>query len=140
VQYNSVQRKVFKKMKFIIKTDDDKLRLYNYLKQLQDKDYVVEIKEQKNNRSLNQNAYYWRCIVQVMADDLGYFSDEMHEILKAKFLSEYQILEHQDKKAGVLYVQSTSRLNTKEFEMYVEKVRIWASTELNINLMLPNEY
>jgi|TARA_Y100001938_G_C8090524_1_gene434738 hypothetical protein len=127
-------------MKFVIKTEDDKIKLYNYLKQLSNKDYVVEIKENKNTRSLNQNAYYWRCIVQVMADELGYFPDEMHEILKAKFLSEYQILEHQERKAGVLYVKSTTRLNTKEFELYVEKIRIWSSTELNITLMLPNEY
>ena len=127
-------------MKFVIKTEDDKIKLYNYLKQLSNKDYVVEIKENKNTRSLNQNAYYWRCIVQVMADELGYFPDEMHEILKAKFLSEYQILEHQERKAGVLYVKSTTRLNTKEFELYVEKISIWSSTELNITLMLPNEY
>lgn len=127
-------------MKFVIKTEDDKIKLYNYLKQLSNKDYVVEIKENKNTRSLNQNAYYWRCIVQVMADELGYFPDEMHEILKAKFLSEYQILEHQERKAGVLYVKSTTRLNKKEFELYVEKIRIWSSTELNITLMLPNEY
>ena len=31
-------------------------------------------------------------------------------------------------------------MNTKAFEMYAENIRIWALSELNIRLMLPNEY
>ena len=37
-------------------------------------------------------------------------------------------------------VNSTARMNTKDFEVYAEQIRIWALNELGIRLMLPNEY
>lgn len=125
-------------MKFIVKDNIDKQRLYDHLKFKEE--YAIEVKDLKDNRTSNQNNYYWKCIVQVLGDELGYFSDEIHDILKSKFLSEYTILETQDHKTGVLAITGTSRLNTKEFEIYTEKVRIWALIELGIKLQLPNEY
>ena len=71
-------------MKFVIKDNKDKQSLINYLKELGN-DYVVDVKKQKNNRSMMQNNYYWKCIVQVLAEELGYFNDEMHDTLKVKF-------------------------------------------------------
>lgn len=129
-------------MKYLIKgnNEQDKRELYNYLKQLKNTEYVVEIKEVKNNRSLNQNNYYWKCIVQVLSKELGYFNDEIHGILKTKFLSEYITIENKDNKIGVLKTNSTARLNTKQFELFTEQVRIWAISELGIKLPLPNEY
>jgi hypothetical protein len=44
-----------------------------------------------------------------------------------------------DKKVGVNKIISTATLNTKEFEIYAEQIRIWAITELGIRLALPNE-
>ena len=73
-------------MKFVIKDNKDKQSLINYLKELGN-DYVVEVKKQKNNRSMKQNNYYWKCIVQVLAEELGYFPNEIHDILRAKFLN-----------------------------------------------------
>jgi len=31
-------------------------------------------------------------------------------------------------------------MNTKDFEVYVDQIRIWALTELGVRLMLPNEF
>jgi hypothetical protein len=33
-----------------------------------------------------QNNYYWSCIVQVLAHELGYFPDEMHDLHKGQIL------------------------------------------------------
>jgi hypothetical protein len=114
-------------MKFLIKDNRDKQSLFSYLKEL-DSDYIVSVKKQRNTRSNMQNSYYWKCIVQGLAEELGYFPDEMHDILKVKFASEWQSIEINDKQIGLQIVNSTARLNTKDFEVYADQIRIWAMT------------
>ena len=126
-------------MKFVIKNNQDKEMLFNHLKELES-DYIVDVKKQRNNRSNMQNNYYWACIVQPLASELGYFPDEMHDTLKVKFASEWQSIEINEKQIGLQKVNSTASMNTKDFEVYAEQIRIWALTELGIRLMLPNEY
>jgi hypothetical protein len=126
-------------MKFVIKNNQDKQSLINYLKELEN-DYIVDVKKQRNNRSNMQNNYYWACIVQPLASELGYFPDEMHDCLKVKFASEWQSIEINDKQVGLQVINSSARMNTGEFELYAEQIRIWALSELGIRLMLPNEY
>jgi len=126
-------------MKFVIKEDKDKQSLINYLKELGN-DYIVDVKKQRNTRSNMQNSYYWKCIVQGLAEELGYFPDEMHDILKVKFASEWQSIEINDKTIGLQVIKSTATIDTKAFEVYAEQIRIWALTELGIRLMMPNEY
>mgnify|MGYP003121293753 FL=1 len=126
-------------MKFVINSDKDKQSLINYLKELGN-DYLVDVKKQRNTRSKMQNNYYWACIVQPLGNELGYFPDEMHDTLKIKFASEWQSIEINDNQIGLQTVNSTARMNSKEFEVYVDQIRIWALTELGVRLMLPNEY
>jgi hypothetical protein len=109
------------------------MQLVNYLKDMESP-YTVEVKKHRNTR------YYWKCIVQVLAQELGYFNDEMHDILRAKFLNEWQMIEINNNKIGLNKIVSTTSLNTKEFENYAEQIRIWALSDLGIRLMLPNEY
>jgi hypothetical protein len=126
-------------MKFVIKDNRDKQSLFSYLKELEN-DYIVSVKKQRNTRSNMQNNYYWKCIVQELSDFTGFFPDEMHDILKVKFSSEWQTIEVEDICVGVQTLNSTARMNTAEFELYAEQIRIWALTDLGIRLMLPNEY
>ena len=127
-------------MKFVIKDDKDKQSLINYLRELGN-DYIVDVKKQRNNRSNMQNNYYWKCIVQELSDFTGFFPDEMHDILKVKFSTEWQTIElSENKTIGIQTLNSTARMNTKEFEVYAEQIRIWALSDLGIRLMLPNEY
>ena len=126
-------------MNFVINTTQDKQTLFNYLKEL-GSDYIVKVKKQRNNRSNMQNNYYWACIVQPLAAELGYFPDEMHDALKVKFSSEWQSIDINDKQIGIQTVNSTARMNTKEFEVYADQIRIWALSELGVRLMLPNEF
>ena len=126
-------------MNFVIKNSQDKQSLFNYLKELES-DYIVSVKKQRNNRSNMQNNYYWACIVQPLGESLGYFPDEMHHCLKLKFSSEWQSIEINEKQIGLQTVNSTARMNTKDFEVYAEQIRTWALTELGVRLMLPNEF
>jgi hypothetical protein len=126
-------------MKFVIKDNRDKQSLFSYLKEL-DNDYIVSVKKQRNTRSNMQNSYYWKCIVQGLAEELGYFPNEMHDALRAKFLSEYEMISFNDNQIAINKIGSTTALNTKQFEQYTEQIRVWALTDLGIRLMLPNEY
>jgi len=126
-------------MKFVIKDNRDKQSLFSYLKELEN-DYIVSVKKQRNTRSNMQNSYYWKCIVQGLAEELGYFPNEMHDALRAKFLSEYEMISINDNQIAINKIGSTTALNTKSFEQYTEQIRVWALTDLGIRLMLPNEY
>lgn len=126
-------------MKFVIKDNRDKQSLFSYLKELEN-DYIVSVKKQRNTRSNMQNSYYWKCIVQGLAEELGYFPNEMHDALRAKFLSEYEMISFNDNQIAINKIGSTTALNTKSFEQYTEQIRVWALTDLGIRLMLPNEY
>ena len=105
-----------------------------------EKNYIVEVKKKRDTRSTKQNSYYWKCIVQELANSLGYFPDEMHDILRSKFLSEWEMIEINEKKIGINKIGSSRNLNTKAFEVYADQIRIWALTELGVRLMTPNEY
>ena len=126
-------------MNFVINSNKDKQSLINYLKELGN-DYIVKVKKQRNNRSNMQNNYYWSCIVQPLGESLGYFPDEMHDTLKVKFASEWQSIDINDKQIGLQKVNSTAKMNTKDFEVYADQIRIWALNELGVRLMLPNEF
>jgi hypothetical protein len=126
-------------MKFVIKDKRDKQSLFSYLKELEN-DYIVSVKKQRNTRSNMQNSYYWKCIVQGLSEELGYFPNEMHDALRARFLSEYEMISINDNQIAINKIGSTTALNTKAFEQYTEQIRVWALTDLGIRLMLPNEY
>ena len=126
-------------MKFLILDHSDKKMLFHFLKSLEN-NYIVEVKKKRDTRSNRQNSYYWKCIVQELANSLGYFPDEMHDILRSKFLSEWEMIEINEKKIGINKIGSSRSLNTKAFEVYADQIRIWALTELGIRLMTPNEY
>jgi len=91
----------------------------------------VIIRKPRTKRSDVQNSYYWGVVIELLSKELGYDKDEMHEILKYKFL--------QSNAMGMPYVKSTTKLSTGEFEDYLEKIRRWAAEFLNINIPLPNE-
>ena len=86
----------------------------------------VEIKiiKWRSKRSLDQNAYYWGVVIDILHKHLGYTKDEMHSALKYLFLKE--------EKNGLTIIKSTAKLNTKEFSKYVEKVKDWASQKMGV--------
>jgi len=116
----------------------DKKRLYQVLKNLQSGVYKVTLQKIKDSRSLNQNKYYWAVVVSVLASEVGYFKDEMHMVLRRKFLGYTRtnpITGEQE-----MFAKSTTDLNTQEMEEYLEAIRVWAISELDIYIPLPNEF
>jgi hypothetical protein len=97
--------------------------LVNQLKDLdQNKLWSVTVKPYKSTRSLDQNEYYWKLVTE-LADYFGLKSkDEMHQVLLYKLLSE----EKQIKNLKDLTIVSTTKLNVKQFNEYLEKVKEFA--------------
>lgn len=123
-------------------SDDGKLTLHNkagfagIVKHLAGKRVTLTIGENKPERSGNQNAYYWGVVLKTIGDELGYTQDELHEALKWKFLRKEA---EPDKFRPFDTVRSTAKLKTDEFEDYLDRVRMWAASEMGIVVPLPNE-
>ncbi|MDD4924312.1 MAG: hypothetical protein PHF74_05710 [Dehalococcoidales bacterium] len=113
----------------------DPLQFSKVLSALNGKDVDAVYKEHKNARSYRQNRYYWGIVVNILSDVTGYSSDEMHEILRAKFLPD-------SKEVGnevINISRSTTELNTSEFEDYLRQIREFASASLGTYIPQPNE-
>lgn len=108
-----------------------------YLRTLPE-DVHVTIRRPRKIRSLDQNGYYFGCVLPILCETLGYSKDEMHESLKSLFLSEsFEFVGR-----TITIVRSTASLKTDEFEAYLAKVRAWAASDESkpkIKIPLPNE-
>lgn len=111
---------------------DQAYSLMKYLRGLEQQRVEVIIRKPKTKRSDLQNNYYWGVVLEILSKELGYDQDELHEILKYKFLKIESTL-------GMEYIRSTTKLTTGEFEEYLEKIKRWAAEFLGINIPNPNE-
>ena len=110
----------------------DEERFVEDLVNLEGKDIVFTLKENKDYRTNQQNKLWWK-YMQIMGNELGYDKDEMHDICKLKFLKR----ERYEDGIKVEYLKSTAQLTKKEFKNLVDEVIIWAAKTFSINL--PNE-
>ena len=84
--------------------------------------WTITITPYKSNRSVNQNDYYWKLVTE-LSKYFGVSSkNEMHEVLSYKLLSK----EKQIKNLKVVTITSTTKLNVKEFNEYLENVKDFA--------------
>ena len=103
-------------------------------------DHIVEIKPLKKQRSLEQNAYYWK-LLRVIGADTGYSPDELHTEMKRRFLLpmliekepelEEMAMAHESALSRVL---STTVLSVREFSQYIQYVEELA---VSLGIRLP---
>tara|TARA_R110001592_G_scaffold317962_1_gene594966 strand:+ start:44 stop:424 length:381 start_codon:yes stop_codon:yes gene_type:complete len=93
---------------------------------------VIEVKEAKDIRTNAQNRLWWKWI-EIISDETGNDKQELHSILKYKFLLKEEMID------GELHqgLKSTTTLTKEEFGKLTKEVFYWANDTLNINL--PNE-
>lgn len=102
-----------------------------YASSFEGKRIQLVLKKYKTQRSIEQNKYYWGVIIKILSEEFGYFPEEIHDALRFKFLRV---------SGRVLSIaKSTTELTTIEFEIYQEQIRVWALTEHQIKIPLPNE-
>lgn len=114
----------------------DKDLLLEDMRNYEGREAYIVVKPYRKTRSDNQNRYYWGVVIKLLCDELGYSDEEMHEVLKQRFLMREKV-----QVAGVEYAiyGNTSSLSTTDFEDFLSKVRAWASIDLGVFIPEPNE-
>jgi len=102
----------------------DKLSFVKEFAKREGKVIFVTIEERKNSRSLDQNAYYWGVIIELLSEETGMDHEEMHEALKWQFLKKDV--------SGIATVKSTASLNTSEMGHYIDNIIRWSAEFLGV--------
>ena len=105
---------------------------WKFAKKFEGKKIQLVLRKYTTSRSLKQNAYYFGVVVPIIADWAGEDDREsIHQALKEKFLKVRN-------SKGLKIVQSTTKLTTTEFEIYLERVKRWASMDCGLIIPEPS--
>ncbi len=107
-----------------------------YLPRLEGKEVVINIERKKNKRTTSQNAYYWGTVVDILSQHTGYEKEEIHEILKYRFLGFKKKTIGKEK---VPVINSSTKLSTIDFITYIDNIQRWAAMELDVYIPSPEE-
>ena len=121
-------------IKIILRSDIQISHAIHTLKELKinpEELFELTIKPYKKNRSLEQNALYWKWMM-ICADELGYTKDGMHQTFMRELLAPIII----DTPSGDVMEYSTRKLNVKEMSSYMEQVSF---TAVAYGVKLPHE-
>lgn len=101
----------------------------------------IEVTKRQAVRSLNQNKYYFGVVLQLLSEHTGYTPDELHDFCKMRFLPKRLAFCDGNGEVKGEYVLggSTRRLSTIDFGNYMEDIRRWAATDLDVIIPDPNE-
>jgi hypothetical protein len=133
------------------------------LAHLEGKRVVITIEKQKSSRSLQQNSLYW-VYIDILSQELGHSKDEMHELVKYKFLKLKRFISVVNGKSVILALEdgiyvdvstgeihdiekvepydkigSTATLTKSEFINFIDSLITWAKDFLGITLPSPEE-
>jgi len=100
------------------------------------RDVVLSVGREQHPRSLSANAYLWGVVYRTLSEWSGHDEDELHAILKERFLPHRQITLPTGELCEV--VGSTARLDVEAFSEYVSKVKRFAA-ECGVNVPEANE-
>lgn len=111
-------------------------KLNKVFKANEGREIQIEVGRHAKSRSSQQNKFYWGVVLKLTAEHTGYTEQELNEVFKDMFLPKKFV-----KLAGVEVEtrKSTTQLTTLEFESFLERVRHFASEQLQITIPLPNE-
>lgn len=101
----------------------------------------VAITQLRATRSLPQNRWYWGVCVALLSEHTGYSPDEVHDILKAKFLPKHlAVLNGNGAVVDAFVIGGSTRvLSTVEFKDYSEAIQQWAAEHVGVVIPDPNE-
>lgn len=108
------------------------IRFTRLMQIMEGKKLKVDISEVKNTRSLEQNSYYWSCIVPAVQEVYNKATalsgqeqltlDDTHELLKREFNFRYV-----PTKVGMIKIgRTTTNLSVGKFAEYIARIQHWA--------------
>lgn len=107
---------------------------------MRDGEVLVAVTRRKASRSQQQNRWYWGVIVELLSEHTGYTPDEVHEVLKAKFLPKRVALAdgNGEVKGEFVIGGTTTTLDKLAFGEFCEAIRTWAADELGVVIPDPD--
>lgn len=107
------------------------------LRQL-DERWTLEVLVQRlrATRSVAQNRYYWSGVLGTLSSHTGYTVDELHDLMKMRFLPKHLALTdgNGEVKGEFVIGGSSRKLSTGEFSDYIERIRQFAAEDLDCNI------
>ena len=110
------------------------------LKRMRDGEVRVTVERTRAARSDQQNRWYWGVIVDLLSEHTGFTPDEMHEVLKAKFMPKRLAVTdgNGEIKGEFVIGGTTTKLDKVAFGEYCEAIRTWAAEELGVVIPDPD--
>ena len=104
-------------------------------------DVLVEIiiRPHKKTKSDPMRKYYFGVVAKMIGNELGYTKDEIHEVLKAKFLSRNITIQGEIMQIPRSVFGGGSKMSVEEKAEFIEQVRRWAAEYLGLYIPDPNE-
>jgi hypothetical protein len=92
------------------------------------KKWKIVLTESKDVRTNEQNDRLW-AMYKAIGDYLGYSQDEIHKMMKYKFLRTERIIN------GEVFevLKSTTKLSVEDMTQYQENIEAWAATEIGFS-------
>lgn len=113
-------------------------RLFDQLVAQLDERWTLEVivKRLRANRSIQANRYYWGVVLATLSGHTGYTVDELHDLMKMKFIPKHLALldGNGDVHGEFVLGGSTRQMNSQDFAEYVNRVRQFAAEELDCNI------
>lgn len=143
-------------MKYNLSNEYKKQSAIDYFNRLVTKKCIIELKEVKPKRSLDQNALYWLWLTCIQ-EEIGQDKNELHLLYRAMFLKKEDIyvttiirpelweqlkimfnnfhyIKYLPEIIDVIS-QSTTELDTKKFTDYLGKIQDHAAINMNVTLL-----
>jgi hypothetical protein len=122
-------------MKRKLTTELDREMVISYIKRLDLKKlFTVEVLQKNPNRSISQNSLYW-LFLTCIEHETGTNRDELHDYFKHKFILPTEVEIFGEK----IMRWTTTDKDTLQFKQCLDKIQIFASTELSITLPDPED-
>jgi hypothetical protein len=101
------------------------------------KQWSVEIKRYRKNRSVDQNAFLHGVPLKILCDHTGYDIEDMKTYLLGEFTGweTYEIMGQKRKRP----VKRSHQLTTLEFTQFLEFIERFAAEKLDLLIPKPNE-
>ena len=114
---------------------DNRPHFNKFILELEDGKYTMKIEKHRKIMSDRQRKYYFGFVVKPYAEAAGYTKEEAHDILGWLYRTSHYEIDG----VSISKTTSTTKINTKNFEIYLEQCRKHILDEVNVICKLPNE-
>jgi hypothetical protein len=122
-------------MKKKITTEEDRNQAITALVKIElNQGWWFDLSKRRKVRTVSQNRLE-RLWLACIADETGNDSNELHDYFKERYIEPKEIVMFGEKKL----IYSTRDLNTVQFKQFLDKIQIFASTDLGIILPIPKD-